>query len=265
MGGVPDPTGTGEARRSSVGVPNQLVRGLGGRLLDGVKRSGKGRPGAWRAQARADPANSSRVRRRIRLRGLASADRAAAAEERRLAAIDREMAGRERAQAASDRALAEAAFAQAELIYEAAEIDDLTRVRRRDAGLRQLQREIDRAKRFHETLVVVFVDVDGLKRVNDVEGHIAGDAVLVAVADALRACLRSYDVIFRFGGDEFVCALANADGPGIRTRLLQVGDRLSRGPVTGSISYGLALLGEGDAAMDLVARADATLLTSRRR
>jgi predicted signal transduction protein with EAL and GGDEF domain len=58
-----------------------------------------------------------------------------------------------------------------------------------------------------EGLVVAFVDVDGLKRVNDTEGHLAGDALLIAVADSLRACLRSYDLVMRFGGDEFVCAL----------------------------------------------------------
>jgi diguanylate cyclase (GGDEF)-like protein len=63
---------------------------------------------------------------------------------------------------------------------------------------------LERARRAEEGLVVAFVDVDGLKQVNDTEGHFAGDALLIPVANSLRAYLRSYDLVMRFGGDEFV-------------------------------------------------------------
>jgi GGDEF domain-containing protein len=85
--------------------------------------------------------------------------------------------------------------------------DELTGVSRRGAGLAAIGREINRVQRVGGELVAAYVDVDGLKATNDTRGHAAGDALLIAVADSLRACLRSYDVITRVGGDEFVCAL----------------------------------------------------------
>jgi diguanylate cyclase (GGDEF)-like protein len=129
--------------------------------------------------------------------------------------------------------------------------------------MEQLRREIDRARRAPEELVVTFVDVDGLKVVNDTKGHLAGDALLVAVADSLRSRLRSYDLIMRFGGDEFVCALPNADVGGVRQRFTEVSDALAAGPTRGSITVGFAELADNDSAADLIRRADADLPTHR--
>jgi diguanylate cyclase (GGDEF)-like protein len=161
------------------------------------------------------------------------------------------MAARDRAQAAIDRA--------------ASEVDELTHVRRRGAGMKQLQREMDRARRTHAELVVTFVDVDGLKKVNDTDGHLAGDSLLLAVADSLRACLRSYDLVMRYGGDEFVCALPNADLGKVRQRFADVSSTLANCPSGGSISVGFAELDGSDSPEDLIQRADADLLTHRRR
>lgn len=113
--------------------------------------------------------------------------------------------------------------------------------------------------------MVTFIDVDGLKQVNDTKGHLAGDALLVAVANTLQTCLRSYDLIMRFGGDEFVCALPNADIKKVRQRFAEVSNVLATGPVTGSIAVGFAELGEDDSAEDLIRRADADLLAQRER
>ncbi len=190
-------------------------------------------------------------------------DRARAAADRTRAAADRARAAEERAQSARDRNLAARDRAQAALDREASEIDELTHVRRRGAGIEQLQREIDRARRAPEELVVAFVDVDGLKRVNDSEGHLAGDALLVAVADSLRACLRSYDLIMRFGGDEFVCALPHADVDRVRARFADVSHALAMGPTKGSITVGFAKLDGSDSPEDLIRRADADLLAQR--
>ena len=54
---------------------------------------------------------------------------------------------------------------------------------------------------------MAFVDVDGLKAINAPQGHAAGDRMLRQVVQTLRARLRSYDLILRYGGDEFICAL----------------------------------------------------------
>jgi diguanylate cyclase (GGDEF)-like protein len=209
-----------------------------------VRREGKAlraaRDRKWAAEDRASAAAD---------RGRAAADRGRATEERTRSHHDRTMAARDRAQAALDR--------------EESDTDELTHVRRRGAGMEQLQREIDRARRALEELVVTFVDVDGLKRVNDTKGHLAGDALLVAVADTLRARLRSYDLIMRFGGDEFVCAMPNVDVKGVRQHFLDVSNALAEGPTRGSITVGFAELGDNDSAADLIRRADADLLAHR--
>jgi len=106
---------------------------------------------------------------------------------------------------------------------------------------------------------MAFVDVDGLKSVNDREGHAAGDALLRAVAAAIRSHLRSYDPIVRFGGDEFVCALSESDLDAARRRFEGIAKLLAETMQSGSISFGLAPLRPDDSLEDLVARADADL------
>ena len=59
--------------------------------------------------------------------------------------------------------------------------------------------------------MLAFVDVDGLKAVNDRDGHAAGDRVLESVVRAIRTRLRSFDPVIRYGGDEFVCGLSGTD------------------------------------------------------
>lgn len=77
--------------------------------------------------------------------------------------------------------------------FEAAHHDGLTGTRLRHAGMRLLGQELDRAARTDSPLSIAFVDVDGLKTLNDTAGHAAGDATLVSVARALLAGLRGYD------------------------------------------------------------------------
>jgi len=62
-----------------------------------------------------------------------------------------------------------------------------------------LEREIARARRDEQPLVLAFVDVDGLKAINDARGHAGGDRMLLAVANAFRVRLRSHDLIIRYG------------------------------------------------------------------
>ena len=72
-----------------------------------------------------------------------------------------------------------------------------------------LAREIDRVARAGEPALVMMVDIDHFKRVNDVHGHPAGDLVLKTVADALQDCIRPMDTLARFGGEEFAMILPN--------------------------------------------------------
>jgi diguanylate cyclase (GGDEF)-like protein len=141
----------------------------------------------------------------------------------------------------------------------------LTGARRRGIGLEELDREVARAHRTANHLTVAFVDVDGLKRVNDVYGHGAGDPMLSATADCLRTHMRSYDLIVRLGGHEFLCILPGADADEVRRRFHNLGSQLTAGPIPGSVSIGLADLQAGDSGQDLIERADFNLLGSRRR
>jgi diguanylate cyclase (GGDEF)-like protein len=192
-----------------------------------------------------------------------ASDRRRAADDRAKAAADRLRAAEEREQSARDRSAAARDRVRAALDREASEVDELTHVRRRGAGMEQLERELERAQRAGDGLVLAFVDVDGLKRVNDTDGHLAGDALLIAVADSLRAHLRSYDLVMRFGGDEFICAMPNASLEQVRGRFAEVSRFLRACPAAGSISVGFTELADGDSAEDVIRRADADLLAGR--
>jgi diguanylate cyclase (GGDEF)-like protein len=138
-------------------------------------------------------------------------------------------------------------------------VDELTGALRRAAGEARLEQEIRRARRLAGgRLLIAFIDVDGLKAVNDGAGHAAGDRLLQFVVGTLRARLRSYDTIIRWGGDEFVCILPQT-GPEAAERIFAgVVDSFSA--QTGQrFSVGYGELREGDALPDLVARADQDL------
>ncbi len=116
-----------------------------------------------------------------------------------------------------------------------------------------------------EPLVLAFIDVDHLKDVNDSLGHAAGDRLLVEVAAAFRANLRPHDLIIRYGGDEFVCAISGMAPEEVATRLTLVNALLVDSHEHGSVSYGLAEYEPADSTESLIARADAALYVGRQR
>ena len=102
------------------------------------------------------------------------------------------------------------AVANAQLLAEThrlARDDDLTGVMNRRSLMQRLEAEIHEATRHGDIFAVGMCDVDGLKRVNDTAGHLAGNEVLVGVARVMRDTVRQEDVVARFGGDEFVILL----------------------------------------------------------
>ena len=180
-----------------------------------------------------------------------------AAEVRVEAAADRAHAAMDREHAAMDRR-----DAQAQL--ERANTDDLTGAYRRRAGEIALEHELARARRSGETLVLAFVDVDGLKATNDRFGHAAGDARLRDAVSAMQAKTRSYDAIVRYGGDEFLCSVAGVDLATVRGRFDRIDSVLRRSEHPGSLSVGLAQLRDDETLTELVERADEALITTRR-
>jgi diguanylate cyclase (GGDEF)-like protein len=192
-----------------------------------------------------------------RAAGFSVSERRRATGERDTAARDRARSARDREQAAQDRRQAARERAQAG-------VDALTGALLRDRGLTDLQREIDRARRADGRLVLAFVDVDGLKAINDAKGHAAGDQLLRDVAGALRTGLRSYDHVIRCGGDEFLCALPHTGIEQARRRFAEVARNLTQKTPSASVSIGLAALVNADTRDELIARADAALYAERR-
>jgi len=192
-------------------------------------------------------ARSAGARRR------AAEDRARATEDRARAARDRELAARDREAAAHER--------------RQAGTDELTGARRRGVGLEELEREMDRARRTGSGLVAVFVDVDDLKSINDRFGHSAGDELLCEVVDRLKGHMRSYDLVVRLGGDEFLCALPDVTPEEAHGRFDRLNAELRDGATAGpvSVSVGIAELGDEESVATLIERADRELLTSRAR
>lgn len=216
------------------------------RIAHGRDASGQARDARTSGTARAGSASDALLLKQLEELG------AQAAADRARAAADRERAARDRAKAARERARLEEELRSAYL-------DDLTGAYHRQMGRLALSHEIDRARRSDGRFVLAFVDVDGLKDVNDREGHTAGDRVLQTVVNAMRTRLRSFDPIIRYGGDEFVCGLIGTDRAEVKRRFDAIAAAI-RAEVNVGISVGLATLALGDTADKLIKRADSTML-----
>jgi diguanylate cyclase (GGDEF)-like protein len=164
---------------------------------------------------------------------------------------------------ALDRLRAMATYTQQ--LAEVAATDDLTGALRRSAGLAALQREIDRSRRSGgKGIAVIFLDVDGLKLVNDTQGHAAGDRMLIEVVATIRKRVRSYDLVIRYGGDEFLCALVDVAPEDAERTLADIRQQYTAR--TGhTVSVGMTTVGDADTADSIVARADAALYAERRK
>jgi diguanylate cyclase (GGDEF)-like protein len=149
-----------------------------------------------------------------------------------------------------------------------AETDGLTRILNRRAWCERAQAVIAPARRSGEALAVLMLDIDHFKRVNDVEGHAAGDRALQRMAAALRKRVRSGDLVCRYGGEEFCVLLLQADAKtalevdaGVRRELA---DSASAGSgLMLTFSSGLATLSDDTGLDSLLRRADHALYEAK--
>jgi diguanylate cyclase (GGDEF)-like protein len=139
-------------------------------------------------------------------------------------------------------------------LREKAAFDELTGVMRRAAGLAALDREVARSRRQKSPLSVAFIDVDGLKEMNDRRGHKAGDDLLRTLASTLKSGLRGQDLVVRYGGDEFICVLPDTVADAARAKLSWIQTEVEKSGF--AFSSGVAQLERSDDLVSLLARAD---------
>lgn len=148
--------------------------------------------------------------------------------------------------------------------------DKLTGLASRHAYDILIDQALRDARRLNQPLSVVMVDADHFKPINDEAGHLAGDRVLVGIANAIRASLRSSDLICRWGGDEFLVVLRNCDlfnaerlGETIRQTVENAAFTFNGNAIPVTVSVGIAVLRADDDADTFIGRADAALYSAK--
>jgi diguanylate cyclase (GGDEF)-like protein/putative nucleotidyltransferase with HDIG domain len=116
-------------------------------------------------------------------------------------------------------------------VYLEAETDEMTNLPNARAAFRKLDAELKRAERQGQTVAVLYMDLDGLKPVNDSYGHAAGDKLLLDIGRHLRAHLRSYDFLGRVGGDEFLAIVPGIAKDGLDAKVLAIKKALASKPI----------------------------------
>lgn len=149
--------------------------------------------------------------------------------------------------------------------------DKLTGLNNRGAFDASLQREIYLAHRQHIPMSLIVLDIDNFKMVNDTYGHSSGDTALQTLANSIMDTMRSSDMAFRYGGEEFTIILSNTDAQSahlLAERLRLAASKLSctdgKRSFGFSISLGVAELNLGEQGSSLFDRADQALYQAKK-
>ncbi len=161
------------------------------------------------------------------------------------------------------RAMVSALQERVEQLDRLAHQDSLIELPNRRGFLRELERLIDRAKRYGETSAMLFVDIDGLKMINDSFGHHAGDEALIQVSRLLVGGVRRSDIVARLGGDEFGILLEHSNEASAHETASRLGDMIADcefmhdgDELPLSVAIGVAMIGADDNPEAVMARAD---------
>ncbi|MBU0482039.1 MAG: diguanylate cyclase [Proteobacteria bacterium] len=159
-----------------------------------------------------------------------------------------------------------------EKLYQLATTDSLTGLLNRGEGIRRFQQEISRSLRRHQALSILLLDIDYFKKINDNFGHQVGDVVIQQVSDILVSILRNYDIVCRYGGEEFLVVLPTTD----LQKAVETAERIRKmieamemtedehGAIFRlTVSLGVSALKSGDSLDGLIYRADNALYIAK--
>ncbi len=154
---------------------------------------------------------------------------------------------------------------------EAAHKDPLTGVNNRASMDEIIDREVNLSSRHGSQLSLLALDIDLFKKINDTHGHATGDCVIKAVAEAIKTAIRSSDMVFRYGGEEFLILLSNTDREGatlladrMRQKIEETCIICDGTQVSTTVSIGITcMLPENDTRKALFSRADAALYQAK--
>lgn len=151
-------------------------------------------------------------------------------------------------------------------------VDPVTRAYTRACLDEMVQKEINRAERHGGSFALVLVDLDNFKQINDQFGHLMGDFVLAEAGQILQACVRGSDLVFRYGGDEFVLLLVGSDRPGAEAVVSRIHSKLEgwrsqtkRDRIDVGLSSGISLFSTGKTLQDLLQEADEAMYAMKTR
>jgi diguanylate cyclase (GGDEF)-like protein len=141
--------------------------------------------------------------------------------------------------------------------------DTLINLPNRRGFMRELERLIARFERYQTGSAMLYVDLDGLKMINDTFGHKVGDEALIQVADQLSKGIRRSDLVARIGGDEFGILLDNATDESAHETATRLADLIADCDFTHdgdvlplSVAIGVSMIGANDTPDSVMARAD---------
>lgn len=152
-----------------------------------------------------------------------------------------------------------------------AQKDPLTGICNRAALDEMMRREISHAQRQDSSCALLILDIDHFKTINDKYGHIIGDCALKAIVSMAKTCKRDGDLLFRYGGEEFVILMRDTDMDGARLLAERIRSHIEDNPCCCSgtelaitVSIGVSELSENDSPVSLFARADQALYSAKR-
>jgi diguanylate cyclase (GGDEF)-like protein len=143
--------------------------------------------------------------------------------------------------------------------------DELTGLKNRRGLLLAGEPMVELSRRAGREVTVFYVDVDGLKQVNDERGHAAGDRLIAATGDVLENVFRSADVVARLGGDEFAVLLSGAQAREVRALTQRLASRLTDAGISASIGVAYPHPAHGEESLEqLIDRADLAMYAAKR-